>query len=241
MSKKLAIEGRLDDLTETKSGNHANEPTTMIIANEYGPVDHAWLDAGLLDESCEGLRCRLVVGDQGGIVCDMVTGIPSRSIPHDMMDRAVAEIATHAVVNTDPRSEDPLRIVDGTGCEARIIADVNDPRDRAVPDRRIMTISEKEVQGRGPAPKSRLRDFRNRAFGYATLTILSLLSALGTHERHDLSAAVMLFVAGILAAGTLRWIRRTKAESIDLAIRNAKRAGSMRELERRARLPDTIS
>jgi len=213
----------------------------MIIANDLGPVDHAWLDAGLLDDSCAGLRCRLVVGEQGGIVCDMVTGVPDRRIPEDMLREAATSIATHAVVNTDPRCADPLRIVDDSGRTSRIVADPDDVRDLAVPDRRAVVRSDESVACGESSPRSHLRSFTHRTMAYGALSLLAVLCAVGTRDRQDASAGIMLFVAGMLVSGTVKWYRKAQAERLAHPGRITRHAESMRELERRARLPESVS
>jgi hypothetical protein len=213
----------------------------MIIANDLGPVGHAWLDAGLLDESCAGLRCRLLIGEQGGVLCDMVTGVPGRRIPGDMLREAAASIATHAVVNTDPRSTDPLPIVDDAGRTCRILVDGQDLRDLAVPDRRTVARSDESVVCGESSPRSHLRSFTNRTIAYGAMSLIAVLCAVATHERQDASPGVMLFIAGIMASGAFKWFRRAKDERTEHPERVSRHAGSMRELERRARLPETVS
>lgn len=88
----------------------------MRIVNDLGDVQYAWLEGEALDASCRGMRFRLTVGTEGGIVCDVVTG------PRDMTTEQVERLATHAVTNTDPL-EDPLPISDDNGRPARIVAD----------------------------------------------------------------------------------------------------------------------
>ena len=89
----------------------------MTITNDIEATPWAWLDAGLLHEACSGYRCRLVIGDRGGVVCDVVTG------PRELDKQAVEDLATAAVVNTDPLGRGSLAIVDQAGRAARIVAD----------------------------------------------------------------------------------------------------------------------
>lgn len=213
----------------------------MILANDLGPVGHAWLDAGLIDDSCSGLRCRMVVGEHGGIVCDMVTGTPSRRIASDRMAEVAASVATHAVVNTDPRSTDPLPLVDDAGGAVRIVTDENDARDRAVPTRKIIAASDESIVCGGPEPRSHVKSFRRRAYAHAVLTLASIAGAVALYGREDPSMGIMLFIAGFLASGTAKWLRKAKTEAAEHPERIARHSSSMRELERRARLPDAIT
>jgi hypothetical protein len=213
----------------------------MIIVNDLGPVDHAWLDASLLDPTCSGLRCRLVVGEHGGIVCDMVAGTPEAWIADDMMARVASSVATHAVLNTDPRSIDPLPIEDGSGRIARIVVDAGDARDMAVPTRRTASLSDESVACGESSPRSHARSFTGRAAAYGLLAVVAAVIGLAVHQREDASTGIMLFVAGVLAAGGIKWLRKAKEEKLDHPGRMTRHAESMRELERRARLPDALT
>lgn len=213
----------------------------MILANDLGPVGHAWLDAGLIDDSCSGLRCRMVVGEHGGIVCDMVAGTPGRRIASDRLAEVAASVATHAVVNTDPRSTDPLPLTDDTGAPVRIVTDENDARDRAVPTRKVIAASDESIVCGGPEPRSHVKSYRRRAYAHAGLSLASIAGAAALYGREDPSMGIMLFIAGFLAAGTAKWLRKAKAEASEHPERVTRHSSSMRELERRARLPDAIT
>ena len=213
----------------------------MMIVNDLGPVDHAWLDASLLDPSCSGMRCRLVVGEHGGIVCDMVTGTPGGYVADDMLAGVASSVATHAVLNTDPRSIDPLPIEDEAGRVARIVVDAGDARDMAVPTRRTASLSDESVVCGESSPRSHARSFTGRAAAFGILALISAIIGLAVHEREDASTGIMLFVAGVLASGTAKWMRKAKKERLDHPGRVTRHAESMRELERRARLPDALT
>lgn len=88
----------------------------MKIVNLNGEIRNAWLNGEELDETCRGLRFRLAVGTSGGIVCDAITGNV------DLTPIQIEQLATQAVINTDPLDK-PLPIVDDLGEPAKILID----------------------------------------------------------------------------------------------------------------------
>lgn len=57
-----------------------------------GQVDHAWMDAAVLSEEYAGIRCRIAVGEAGGLVCDDVES------HHRLNEALIRVVATDAVV-----------------------------------------------------------------------------------------------------------------------------------------------
>lgn len=211
----------------------------MILANDIGVVDHAWLDAALLDDSCRGLRCRMVIGEHGGVLCDRISG--RLMVPHDpdALPRIVETIATQAVLNTDPRNEEPLPLEDDSGRPARIVVLSLDAADRIRPARQDMVAPMSEDL---PAPpendhgKSLRRMWLHIAIAISFLVFAYLVAGQGTP-----GSFVFLFLAGLNAGYVSKVWEKSKRERIKTPVEKARHTHRLRELERRMRMPDGIA
>lgn len=208
----------------------------MIIVNRNGIVPHAWLDGTLIDPSCAGLRCRLLIGDEGGVVCDMVVPADGRAASPSTADEA-ALVATHAVLNTDPRTPDPLPVTDDAGEPARIVPDGEVPQGVPAPSWLSASSTLPPTSSRAP---SRSRTFLTRAAGNAGLALVSAFAALSSGAEDGLGAGILLVASGFATSSAFKWVSKARQEASDHQRRMAQTIGVARERERRSRLPECI-
>jgi hypothetical protein len=224
----------------------------MQIVNDLGPVDHAWLEGGSIDPSCAGLRCRLVVGDMGGIVCDRIAG--ASRIEFDRM----SSVATYAVLFTEPRDPSPLPLFDDAGRPARIVADPGDGTDMIVFDSNIAKMADEALFAKDHfvGPKSTNRGEAKRLLLVAGMVlcgvafIMAMVAnawpelvrpELRTYPRvFDWSILAICGFSGLFGGILYRALKKKPKKSLMQNFGDSFAKMMDRELERRARLPERL-
>lgn len=198
----------------------------MIIESTDGErIDHAWLDAGLIDPAYRGTRCRLVVGANGGIVCDRIEA-------HRQYDQeGVSRLAEHAVVMTDPSDPDALAVVDEQGRPASL---VNQDLVEGV-DRRIIRRHASEIEV--PAPSKSLWSNLPSIVAAALAVVVGIVATVSSLDRFAEMPMLPFVMAGThivifwLAVSTIRTRARRHLQRLTAWSRLA------REVERRRTVP----
>lgn len=197
----------------------------MIILAPSGPVDAAWLDASGVDPGYHGLRCRLVVNDQGGVACDRIEG------DRDLSPAEAHRLAAHAVAMTDPSDEEALRLDDGTGLPARLV------RDDAVraPDRDLMAAPTSALSAEPPSFPS----LRYALVLTATAACVGIGIALSValSEHFPMTPLVVGVVVGMLVNSVAHAALATRRRH-GAALADHRRL--TREIARRAMAPSTV-
>lgn len=200
----------------------------IILDGNLTRIDHAWLDANLIDPAYADLRCRLSVGSHGGIVCDRIEG------ERDLSDENVTHLAEHAVVMTDPAELNRLALTDGRGKEARIIR--ND--DITPVDRRIIRRPNRDVNVPEPTPdRRRVKAMEIMA---VLLPVIGLAAVASTIQawRGQPMMPIVLAVGNLMLLFVIVSTIRNRRRTFDR--RRTAWLPLARETERRRMLPTSI-